>query len=131
MRWVTGHLAALAERKGLSVETLPPDSEGKARHEAALLEDKRVLLVLHEREAIGKLDVFYLDESDFSSRSYVSYAWQHKSEAWRFPAKVPGRTKVIDFLGRNHEAYYFIRGWFRYPSKDHRNHGRIHPLAQP
>jgi len=30
LRCVTGHGAALVERKGLAVETLPPESEGKA-----------------------------------------------------------------------------------------------------
>lgn len=75
------------------------------RDEAKFLEGKRILQAFHEREAIGELDVFYLDESGFSSRSCVPYAWQHKSETLRLPANVPGRTNVIGFLSRNNEAY--------------------------
>jgi hypothetical protein len=75
------------------------------RGEAEFLDGKRILQAFHKREAIGELDVFYLDESGFSSRSCAPYAWQHKGETLRLPANVPGRTNVIGFLSRNHEAY--------------------------
>jgi len=41
------------------------------RDETAFLEGKRILTAFHEHEAAGDLDVFYLDESGFSSRSCV------------------------------------------------------------
>ena len=76
------------------------------RDEAEFREGRRILDAFHEREAMGELDVFYLDESGFSSRSCVPYAWQPKGETLRLPANVPGRTNVIGFLNRNHEAYF-------------------------
>jgi hypothetical protein len=76
------------------------------RDPAGFLEGKRVLDAFHEREAAEELDVFYLDESGFSSRSCVPYAWQPKGETLRLPANVPGRTNVIGFLSRDHEAYF-------------------------
>lgn len=76
------------------------------RDEAKFLEGKRILAAFHEREAAGELDVFYLDESGFSSRSCVPYAWQHKGETLRLPANVPGRTNIIGFLNRDNEAYF-------------------------
>ncbi|WP_161635402.1 IS630 family transposase [Methylomicrobium lacus] len=77
------------------MEALPPQPEGK-----------RILTAFHEHEAAGDLDVFYLDESGFSSRSCVPYAWQPKGETLRLPANVSGRTNVIGFLNRNNEAYF-------------------------
>jgi len=76
------------------------------RDETAFLEGKRILTAFHEHEAAGDLDVFYLDESGFSSRSCVPYAWQPKGETLRLPANVSGRTNVIGFLNRNNEAYF-------------------------
>jgi transposase len=76
------------------------------RDAAAFLEGQRVLEAFHAHEAAGELDVFYLDESGFSSRSCVPYAWQFKGETWRLPANVPGRTNVIGFLSRGNEAYF-------------------------
>lgn len=76
------------------------------REPADFLEGKRILAAFHEREDAGELDVFYLDESGFSSRSCVPYAWQPSGETLRLPANVTGRTNVIDFLSRANEAYF-------------------------
>jgi transposase len=76
------------------------------RDEAEFLEGRRILEAFHEREAAGELDVFYLDESGFSSRSCVPYAWQAKGETLRLPANVAGRMNVIGFLNRHHETYF-------------------------
>jgi hypothetical protein len=75
------------------------------RDEAGFLEGQRILEAFHQRKAAGELEVFYLDESGFSSRSCVPYAWQPKGDTLRLPAHVPGRTNVIGFLSRNHETY--------------------------
>lgn len=76
------------------------------RDEAEFREGQRVLKAFHEREAVGELDVFYLDESGFRARSGVPYAWQPRGKTLRLPAHVPGRTTVIGFLNRNHEGYF-------------------------
>lgn len=76
------------------------------RDEAGFLEGKRILEAFHEREKAGGLDVFYLDESGFSARSCLPYAWQQKGETLRLPANVPGRKNVVGFLSRNNEAYF-------------------------
>ena len=75
------------------------------RDEAKFLEGKRVLDAFHEREKAGEIDVFYLDESGFSARSCIPYAWQPKGETLCLPANVPGRKNVVGFLSRNNEAY--------------------------
>ncbi len=76
------------------------------RDEAEFLEGKRVLEAFHEREKAGEIDVFYLDESGFSARSCIPYAWQPKGETLCLPANVPGRKNVVGFLGLNNEAYF-------------------------
>jgi len=50
------------------------------RDEAGFLEGKRILEAFHAREAAGELEVFYLDESGFSSRSCMPYAWQPQGD---------------------------------------------------
>jgi transposase len=70
------------------------------RDEAGFLEGKRVLTAFHDREKAGEIDVFYLDESGFSARSCLPYAWQPKGETLCLPANVPGRKNVIGFLNR-------------------------------
>lgn len=76
------------------------------RDQSGFLEGKRILAAFHERELAGELDVFYLDESGFSSRSCVPYAWQPRGETLCLPAHVSGRTNVIGFMSRNNEAYF-------------------------
>lgn len=71
-------------------------------------EGRRVLAAFHAREAAGELDVFYLDESGFSARSSVPYAWQPKGDTLRLPATVTGRTNVIGFLNRDHDSYFHV-----------------------
>lgn len=76
------------------------------RNPAGFLERKRILDAFHKLELSGELDVFYLDESGFSSRSRVPYAWQPKGETVRLPANVPGQMNDIGFLNRDNEAYF-------------------------
>jgi hypothetical protein len=76
------------------------------RDEAAFLEGKRVLAALHKHEEAGEIDVFYLDESGFSARSCLPYAWQETGATLCLPANVPGRKNVIGFLSRNNEGHF-------------------------
>jgi transposase len=71
-------------------------------------EGQRVLAAFHEREAAGELEIFYLDESGFSSSSCMPYAWQPKGETRCLSANVPGRTNVIGFLSRDHDSYFHV-----------------------
>jgi len=71
-------------------------------------EGQRVLAAFHEREVAGELEVFYLDESGFSSSSCMPYAWQPKGETRCLSANVPGRTNVIGFLSRDHDSYFHV-----------------------
>jgi len=73
------------------------------RGEAEFLEGKRILQAFHEREVFGELDVLYLDESGFSSRSGVRLAAQGRNLT---PTRqCAGSNQRHRFMSRNNEAY--------------------------
>jgi len=79
----------------------------KGRRDAAKFEEgRRALAALHEREAAGELDVFYLDESGFSASSCVPYAWQRRGETRALPANVPGRLNVIGLVSLGGQGHF-------------------------
>jgi len=79
----------------------------KAQCDPALFEEgRRVLKAFQEQEAAGNIELFYLDESGFSSGSCVPYAWQKRGSTRALPANVPGRVNVIGLMNRQGTGYF-------------------------
>jgi len=79
----------------------------KAHGNSALFEQgQRVLKAFQDKEADGDIELFYLDESGFSSGSCVPYAWQKQGRTRALPANVPGRVNVIGLMNRQGTGYF-------------------------
>jgi len=79
----------------------------KAHCNPALFEQgRRVLKALQDKEADGDIELFYLDESGFSSRSCVPYAWQKQGGTRALPANVPGLVNVIGLMNSQGAGYF-------------------------
>jgi transposase len=68
---------------------------------------RRVLKAFQDKEADGDIELFYLDESGFSSGSCVPYAWQKQGSTRALPANVPGRVNVIGLMNRQGTGYFY------------------------
>ena len=73
---------------------------------ASFEEGQKVLKAFQDKEAAGDIELFYLDESGFSSGSCVPYAWQRQGSTWALPANVPGRVNVISLMNRQGMGYF-------------------------
>ena len=73
---------------------------------AAFKEGQRVLQALQTKEAVGELDLFYLDESGFSADACIPYAWQPQGKTLALPANIPGRLNVIGLVSRRGASYF-------------------------
>lgn len=79
----------------------------KAHCDPALFEQgRRILKALQDKEADGDIELFYLDESGFSSGSRVPYAWQKQGGTRALPANVPERVNVIGLMNRQGMGYF-------------------------
>jgi len=79
----------------------------KAHCDPALFEQgRRVLKAFQDQEADGDIELFYLDESGFSSGSCVPYAWQKQGSTRALPANVPG-VPVIGLMNRQGTGYFY------------------------
>jgi hypothetical protein len=65
-----------------------------------------VLKAFQDQEADGDIELFYLDESGFSSGSCVPYAWQKQGSTRALPANVPG-VPVIGLMNRQGTGYFY------------------------
>lgn len=99
------HPEALAERAKLGWKRCRRSLKGQ-RDPALFQEGQRILQALHEREAVGEIEVFFLDESGFRASSCVPYAWQRRGCTRALPANAPGRVNVIGLINRQGVGYF-------------------------
>ncbi|TRW92981.1 transposase [Candidatus Methylobacter oryzae] len=79
----------------------------KAHCNPALFEpSQKVLKAFQDKETDGDIELFYLDESCFSSESCVPYAWQKQSNRRALPANVPWWVNMIGLIDRQSMGYF-------------------------
>ena len=52
------------------------------------------------------LELYYFDESDFSLRPVVPYAWQPKGQTLRLPSAASPRLNVLGFFSKTQPAFF-------------------------
>jgi transposase len=82
---------------------IPPKSPDKETYE----DKKRALKKYEELADIGKIDLYYFDESGFSINSNIPYAWSPKNETKLIKSFFAKRFNVLGFLSKqgNLKAY--------------------------
>ena len=66
---------------------------------------KNIIASLIEKEAEGRIDLYYSDESGFTLDPYIPYAWQPEGKNIEVPASKSGRINVLGFLSRNESKF--------------------------
>jgi transposase len=55
-----------------------------------------------------KINLFYFDESGFTTTSSVPYAWQPKGQTLEIPCFHSKRLNILGFMGRNNAFYFHV-----------------------
>ena len=63
------------------------------------------IVLLHEQEAAGEVDVYYFDESGFSLTPEVPYAWQAVGETIEIPSRRSTRLNVLGFINKQQDFH--------------------------
>ena len=54
----------------------------------------------------GKINLYYFDESGFSTTSSVPYAWQLKNETVEIPCFCSKRLNILGFMSRDNKSFF-------------------------
>lgn len=76
------------------------------REESRFRRSQEVLAYLKGLEKEGKVNVFYFDETGFSTIPYVPYAWQKVGETYRIPSQRSKRFNVLGFFSRTNRTFF-------------------------
>lgn len=76
------------------------------RDESLFRRRQEVQAYLKGLEKDGKINVFYFDETGFSTLPYVPYAWQKVGETYRIPSQHSKRFNVLGFFSRDNRAFF-------------------------
>lgn len=76
------------------------------RDEALFRRKQEVQAFLTSQAKEGKINLFYFDETGFSTISYVPYAWQKVGETYRIPSQHSKRFNVLGFFSRDNRAFF-------------------------
>lgn len=76
------------------------------RDEALFRRRQEVQAYLKGVEKEGKVNIFYFDETGFSTIPYVPYAWQKIGETYRIPSQRSKRFNVLGFFSRDNSGFF-------------------------
>lgn len=76
------------------------------RDEEVFQKDKEVLRFLKEKEDDQKINLYFFDESGFSTTPCIPYGWQRIGETYELPKQRSPRLNVLGFLSRKNDAFF-------------------------
>ncbi len=97
-------LKRIAKNANLRWKRMRQSSKGK-RNKAEFKQAKEEIKALHVKESAGKLDLYYFDESGFSLRPEVPYAWQEVGQTIRIPSSSSKRINVLGFYNKEQDLH--------------------------
>ena len=83
---------------------VPPKAPKKQEYE----QKKRSLKRFEELERVGKIDLYYFDESGFSINSNIPYAWSPKNETIEIKSFFARKFNVLGFLSKQGDLKAYI-----------------------
>lgn len=82
------------------------------RNQAEFEKVRREIVVLHEQEAQGEIDVYYYDESGVSLTPSIPYGWQTSGATEEIPSSRSKRLNILGFYSRDNKLEATtIEGW--------------------
>jgi len=78
------------------------------RDEAAFRKDQDVLQFLKQCDDEEKLNLYYFDESGFSTIPVIPYAWQPIGKTKEILSVRSQQLNVLGFMNRKNEAYFNV-----------------------
>lgn len=100
-------LKRIAQNAQLRWKRMRKSVKGK-RDQAEFERMKGEMILLHEQEAAGEVDVYYFDESGFSLIPEVPYAWQMVGETIEIPSSRSKRLNVLGFYNKQQDFHATI-----------------------
>ncbi len=97
-------LKRMAKDVGLRWKRMRKSLKSK-RNQTEFEQVQAEIVVLHEQEAAGEVDVYYFDESGFSLTPEVPYAWQAVGETIEIPSSRSNRLNVLGFINKQQDFH--------------------------
>jgi transposase len=76
------------------------------RNQEAFEQAKGTQQTLETLAAMEKINVYYFDESGFSTNSCVPYAWQPRGAVREIPSFPSKRLNVLGFMSKKQQSYF-------------------------
>ncbi len=100
-------LRRICKRAGLNWKRVIKSLKSK-RNDQAYEEAFNMIVELLEQEQLGKVDVFFYDESGFDLQPCVPYAWQAKGEQIEIPSSRSKKLNVLGFINKACQFESFV-----------------------